>query len=57
MAHPLVSICAAPRSQLRFLTLTNCELTALPPVVCGMSSLLLLKLNINKLQVWGRVGL
>ena len=39
--------------QLKYLTLTNCELTALPAVVCGMSRLLLLKLNINKIQVRG----
>jgi hypothetical protein len=39
--------------QLKFLTLTNCELTALPAVVRGMSRLKLLKLNINNIQVGG----
>jgi hypothetical protein len=39
--------------RLKYLTLTNCELTALPSVVCGMSRLVLLKLNINKIQVGG----
>lgn len=37
--------------QLRYLTLTNCKLRALPPVVAGMGSLHLLKVNINSLQV------
>lgn len=37
--------------QLRHLTLTNTELTVLPPVVCGLSRLELLRLNINQLQV------
>lgn len=41
-------------SRLRYLTLTNCELLVLPPVVRGMAGLKLLKLNINRLQasVW-----
>ena len=38
------------RSSLRYLTLTNCELLVLPPVVRGMAGLRLLKLNINRLQ-------
>jgi hypothetical protein len=37
-------------SRLRYLTLTNCELLVLPPVVRGMAGLQLLKLNINRLQ-------
>lgn len=37
--------------QLRFLTLTNCELSALPPTVRQLPSLELLKLNINKIEV------
>ena len=40
-------------SRLRFLTLTNCGLTALPPTVAGMTSLILLKLNLNRLRVRG----
>ena len=45
--------CSPPHlcSRLRFLTLTNCELLVLPPVVRGMAGLQLLKLNINRLQV------
>ena len=39
------------RRRLRYLTLTNCELLALPPVVRGLAGLRLLKLNINRLQV------
>lgn len=40
-------------SQLRYLSLTNCGLEALPPVVAGLRGLRLLKLNINRLQVGG----
>ncbi|PRW59999.1 Leucine rich repeat [Chlorella sorokiniana] len=40
----------AQLSRLRYLTLTNCELLVLPPVVRGMAGLQLLKLNINRLQ-------
>lgn len=43
---------ALPRSRLKFLTLTNCELGGLPPVVARLPSLLLLKLNINRIEVW-----
>ncbi|KAL4459073.1 hypothetical protein ABPG75_013938 [Micractinium tetrahymenae] len=40
----------AQLTRLRYLTLTNCELSALPPVVRCLPSLELLKLNINKIQ-------
>ncbi|GAB4823378.1 hypothetical protein N2152v2_010424 [Parachlorella kessleri] len=36
--------------RLRYLTLTSCGLTSLPTVVAGMSTLKLLKVNINRLQ-------
>jgi hypothetical protein len=38
------------RRRLRCLTLTNCELQALPPVVAGLGTLELLRLDINQLQ-------
>lgn len=41
----------AQLTRLRFLTLTNCELAALPPLAAGLSSLQLLKININRLEV------
>ncbi|PSC73092.1 leucine rich repeat isoform A [Micractinium conductrix] len=37
-------------TSLKYLTLTNCELSALPPLVQRLSSLLLLKVNINTIQ-------
>lgn len=47
---------AFSRLRLGYLSLTNCSLTALPPVAAGMRGLVLLKVNINALRVGGWAG-